>query len=97
MRQRHVPERSCIICGTKLTKRDLVRVVLSPTGSCTVDETGKLPGRGAYLCYEPVCWERAVTGGRLAHALRGEVTTEDKAKLTEFSAKLTAWPTQSGR
>jgi predicted RNA-binding protein YlxR (DUF448 family) len=55
-----------------------------------VDETGKLPGRGAYLCYEPVCWERAVTGGRLAHALRGEVTTEDKAKLTEFSAKLTA-------
>ena len=90
MRQKHVPTRSCIICGAKLAKRDLVRVVLSPTGECTVDETGKLAGRGAYLCHQAVCWERAVKGGRFAHALRGEVTTEDKARLAEFSAKLTA-------
>jgi uncharacterized protein len=90
MHQRHVPERSCVICRTKTAKRELVRVVLTPTGSCTVDETGKLAGRGAYLCHQPDCWERAVKGGRLAHALRGEVTEQDKARLTEFSATLTA-------
>jgi uncharacterized protein len=90
MRQRHVPERSCVVCRIKKAKRELVRVVLTPTGSCTVDETGKLAGRGAYLCHEPTCWERAVTGGRLAHALRGEVTEDDKARLTEFSVTLIA-------
>ena len=73
-----------------MAKRELVRVVLTPDGACTVDETGKLAGRGAYLCHQPTCWERAVNGGRLAHALRGEVTADDKARLTEFGATLTA-------
>ena len=73
-----------------MAKRDLVRVMLAPSGKCTIDETNKLAGRGAYLCNRPGCWEHAVKGGRLAHALRGEVTTDDKARLTEFSATLTA-------
>jgi predicted RNA-binding protein YlxR (DUF448 family) len=90
MRQRHVPERSCVVCNTKMAKRDLVRVVLAAAGECVVDETGKLAGRGAYLCHQPACWERAMKGGRLAHALRGDVTPEDKARLTEFSATLIA-------
>lgn len=92
MRQKHVPTRSCIICGAKLAKPDLVRVVLSTTGECTVDETGKLAGRGAYLCHQPACWELviAVKGNRLARALRGEITKDDKAKLADLSATLTA-------
>ncbi len=90
MRERHVPERSCVVCNKKMPKRDLVRVVLTPAGVCTVDETGKLAGRGAYLCHQLACWGRAVKGGRLAHALRGEVTADDKARLTEFSATLIA-------
>jgi predicted RNA-binding protein YlxR (DUF448 family) len=90
MRQRHTPERSCVVCGTKMAKRDLVRIVLTPNGACTVDESGKLAGRGAYLCHQLACWERAVKGGRLAHSLRGYVTEDDKVRLTEFSATLTA-------
>ena len=88
MRQRHVPERTCVICGTKTAKRDLVRVVRTPQGECTVDATGKLPGRGAYICRQPSCWEKALRGGRLAHALRGEVSPADKEKLEGFATTL---------
>ena len=88
MRQRHVPERTCVICGTKTSKRDLVRVVRTPSGECAVDTTGKLSGRGAYLCHQPSCWDKALRGGRLGHALRGEVSAEDKEKLEDFARRL---------
>jgi predicted RNA-binding protein YlxR (DUF448 family) len=93
MRQRHVPERTCVICGTKTAKRELVRVVRTPQGTCAVDETGKLSGRGAYLCHRASCWEKALKGGRLAHALRGEVSVEDKEKLEGFAITLNSTTT----
>jgi predicted RNA-binding protein YlxR (DUF448 family) len=89
MRQRHVPERTCVICATKMPKGNLVRVVLTPQGECTVDSTGKLAGRGAYLCHQDTCWAKAVKGGRLAQALHGEVSNSDKERLAEFGAELT--------
>ncbi len=86
---RHVPVRTCVMCGTKTAKRDLVRVVLTPQGECIVDETGKRPGRGAYLCHRPECWERAGSTDRLARALRGEVRASDKESLAAAGAALT--------
>jgi len=47
----------------------MLRVVRTPAGDMKVDATGKLAGRGAYVCPEPDCIERAVRGGRLAGAL----------------------------
>jgi predicted RNA-binding protein YlxR (DUF448 family) len=88
MRKRHVPQRSCIICGTKAAKRELVRVVLTPEGACEVDETGKQPGRGAYLCHQPRCWERAAKTDRLAGALRGPISDDDKQALARYGAAL---------
>ena len=86
---RHVPVRTCVMCGTKSAKRDLVRVVLTSQGECIVDETGKRPGRGAYLCHRPDCWERAASTNRLARALRGEVRESDKELLAAAGAALT--------
>jgi predicted RNA-binding protein YlxR (DUF448 family) len=88
MRERHVPQRTCVICGTKSPKRELVRVVMTPDGECKVDATGKLAGRGAYLCHRPVCWDKVVKGGRLAHALRGAVSPADNERLAGFGAEL---------
>ncbi len=85
---RHVPVRTCVMCGTKSAKRDLVRVVLTPEGECIVDETGKRPGRGAYLCHRPDCWERAASTNRLARALRGEVRASDTELLAAAGAAL---------
>ncbi len=47
--------RMCLCCREMKAKRELVRVVLNKEGEIAVDLTGKMPGRGAYLCREPEC------------------------------------------
>ena len=52
-----------------------------------VDPTGKEAGRGAYLHDQRSCWERALKGA-LAHALRVELTNDDREYLSAFMATL---------
>ena len=54
-----IPERSCVITGEKLPKRELIRVVRTPLGEVIVDETGKANGRGAYLKKDIEVFEKA--------------------------------------
>lgn len=44
-----IPLRTCIITKEKLPKKELIRVVRTPEGNVTIDQTGKANGRGAYL------------------------------------------------
>ena len=81
LRNKHVPFRSCIICNSKSPKSDLLRIVRAESGSVVLDETGKLNGRGAYLCNESVCWEKAATTDRLPKALRGSINSGSTQKL----------------
>ena len=66
---RKIPLRSCVACGRVRAKRELVRVVRTPAGEVVVDATGKVSGRGAYVCPEPDCVEQALQKGRLRDAL----------------------------
>ena len=90
-RVKHIPQRTCVGCRTVMPKRQLVRIVRSPEG-VQVDSTGKLAGRGAYLHDRRSCWERGMKGA-LAHALKTELTTEDRERLQAFMATL---PEESG-
>ena len=81
MRGGHIPERSCVACGQKRPKRELVRIVRTPQGQVTADPSGKLPGRGAYLCHALQCWEKALQGDRLAHVLKAVVVPQDRERL----------------
>ncbi len=81
MREKHVPLRTCVVCRTKADKRELIRIVHAPSGELVVDDTGKRSGRGAYLCSNPDCRQRAFSGSRLSRALRAEVTAEDRGRL----------------
>ena len=86
---RRVPERTCVACGRVRPKRELVRVVRTPTGEIKVDLTGKVSGRGAYVCPEPPCAERGVKEGRLQHALETpvpEMLVEDLHKAVAVAA-----------
>ncbi|OQY24019.1 MAG: YlxR family protein [Chloroflexi bacterium] len=91
-RPKHVPQRTCIACRTLRPKRDLVRIVRlsSPEGESTVmvDETGKRSGRGAYLCRQRDCWERALARQQLERALKVTLTEEVKAHLREYASGL---------
>ena len=67
------PIRTCIACGRKGPQRELVRYV-APEGLLRRDETGRAPGRGAYTCARPVCFERAAARRAFSRALRRNVT-----------------------
>ena len=70
---RALPQRTCVACRTARAKRDLVRVVRSPSGELSVDLRGKAPGRGAYLDPDPGCLERGLAEGILARALEIDI------------------------
>lgn len=66
---RHVPQRQCVGCRQVRPKREMVRVVRTPAGEVRVDLTGKVSGRGAYVCPDVACAETAVRERRLQQAL----------------------------
>ena len=59
MKAKKVPVRMCAGCGGRFDKRDLVRVVRTPQGDVQLDLTGKMAGRGAYVCHDPACLQKA--------------------------------------
>ena len=50
-----MPIRTCIGCRGKFPKKDLLRFVRNVAGNLQTDSTGKLPGRGAYVCQSQAC------------------------------------------
>ena len=85
-RVKHVPQRTCVGCRQVLAKRTLIRVVRTSEG-IRVDPTGKASGRGAYLHSLSSCWEKGLRGS-LAHALKTELTDQDRETLRIFMAGL---------
>jgi len=85
--QRHEPYRRCIQCRTPLPKRELLRVVRRPDWSILVDASGKLSGRGAYVCRKEGCVEVALKSGRLDKALRAKVPQEVAQELSGLAAQ----------
>lgn len=81
---RHVPERTCIVCRQKTAKRQLTRFVRTAEG-VYADPSGKRDGRGAYLCDNPICRQRAATTEIMAKALNVTLTTEDRQRIQEVA------------
>lgn len=96
MRQRHIPQRTCVGCGQVQPKRQLVRVVRTPSGRVEVDPTGKRSGRGAYLCGSCECWEKALARSALNRALKTELSAENREELLQYCRRFGAkFTTQS--
>ena len=85
-RRKHKPQRMCVACRQSQDKKNLVRLVRTPEG-VFVDETGKMPGRGAYLHADPICWESGVNKF-LQKALRTTYREEDLERLRVYQNSL---------
>ncbi|MDE2861266.1 MAG: YlxR family protein [Chloroflexota bacterium] len=98
MSRGHVPLRTCVVCSAKTDKRALIRIVRTPSGSVEVDATGRLAGRGAYLCHNRGCWDIALKRNRLDHRLKSAVSPEDRLALRSYAEGLALQPeaVQSG-
>ncbi len=71
-----LPQRSCIGCNTKKDKRDLIRIVKSKDGNISIDKTGKANGRGAYICNNVECLEKAIKSKRLERTFEKSIDSE---------------------
>ncbi len=67
---RNRPIRTCIGCRRKGAKTALVRFVSAPDGRITLDARQIMPGRGAYLCQDLTCLEKAWKRRAFVRALR---------------------------
>lgn len=84
---KHVPQRSCIACRRVAAKQELIRIVATPQG-VLVDGTGRLNGRGAYICRTADCWEAALKKNRLGHALKAGLSEQDRERVCQYISEL---------
>ena len=55
-----IPQRQCVGCGENKDKKNLIRVLKTGENEFILDDTGKKNGRGAYICKNVACMEKAV-------------------------------------
>lgn len=72
--------RSCVGCGTQLAKNQLLRIVRTKEGVVNFDPTGRLAGRGAYVC-SAKCFETACKKNKLDRALKVTLSAEDYERV----------------
>lgn len=71
-----IPQRTCSVCRTQKNKNELLRIVKNKDNIINVDEVGKQPGRGAYICYDIECLEKAQKSKKLEKALEIKIEKE---------------------
>jgi hypothetical protein len=76
-----IPERTCVGCRGRSSKRDLIRVVRSPAGEVEADPSGSSPGRGAYVHPDEACIGAALDRGGFARGLRVGLAPEGAVRL----------------
>ena len=73
MKVKKVPLRTCVITKESLPKQELLRIVRTPEMEVKVDETGKLNGRGAYICDSVDCLKKAIKSKGLERSFKVEI------------------------
>ena len=74
--QKKIPMRQCLGCREMKQKKELIRVVRSPEGEISLDFKGKTPGRGAYVCSDAECLEKAIKTRAIERALETKIPPE---------------------
>ena len=81
MSSKKIPMRMCTACREMKPKKELVRVVKTPEGEIKLDFSGKLNGRGAYICASIECLKKAEKSNALSRAFSTPVSSEIYAQL----------------
>ena len=87
MKNKKIPMRSCVVTREKLPKAELLRIVKMPDGQITIDETGKLNGKGAYIKKDVAVLEKARKSKILERTLEVEIPDMIYDKIDEIIKK----------
>ena len=81
--KKKIPLRKCTGCGEMKPKKELVRVVKTPDGQVMIDLTGRLNGRGAYICPNAGCLKIARKSRRIERSFEMQIPDEVYNKMEE--------------
>ena len=79
--QKKIPQRQCMGCRERKEKRAMIRVVRCTDGSVNLDFSGKMNGRGAYVCPSPDCLKKALRSKALDRSLEVTIPEEVIVRL----------------
>jgi predicted RNA-binding protein YlxR (DUF448 family) len=77
--------RTCVVCREHATKRALLRIVRQPDQSVLIDQSGRLNGRGTYLCDKPECLKKGAETEILSKALNAPIPADVRKVLRTLS------------
>ena len=81
---KNIPQRSCVICRTQKNKNELLRIVKNKENIVRIDEKEKESGKGAYICYNMDCLEKAKKTKKLEKSLDTKIDEEIYMKVEEI-------------
>ena len=84
MKQRKIPLRKSVVSGEMKPKKEMVRITRSKEGEVSIDPTGKMPGRGAYVSLEPEEVKQAWDKKILDRVLETTLTDEFYQELLDY-------------
>ncbi|MBR4260702.1 MAG: YlxR family protein [Clostridia bacterium] len=67
---KNIPQRTCIGCNDKKDKKDFIRIVKDNENKISIDRTGKANGRGAYICDNIDCLEKAIKNKKIEKSFK---------------------------
>lgn len=86
--KRKMPVRQCVGCQEMKNKKEMIRIIRTNEQEFLLDTTGKKNGRGAYLCPDPECFEKAVKNKGLERSFRQAIPKEVYEMLKKEMEKL---------
>lgn len=79
-----LPQRTCIGCNNKKDKKELIRIVKNKNGEINVDLTGKMEGRGIYICKNEECLNKAIKNKRISRTFEMEIENSIYEKIRKI-------------
>lgn len=73
---KNMPQRTCIGCNSQKDKKDLIRIVKNKDNEITIDKIGKTEGRGAYICDNIECLEKAIKNRKIEKTFKMKIENE---------------------
>ena len=80
-----MPVRTCTGCRQAKNKKDLIRVVRDKEGNVSVDATGKLNGRGAYICLKKAIKNKGLEKTLKISGIGEEIYSQLEKELGEIN------------
>ena len=81
--QKKIPQRQCMGCRERKAKKELIRVVRGTDGVVSLDFSGKLNGRGAYICPDAAWLAKAQKAKALERSLEVPIPQEVYDRLAK--------------